>query len=120
MKTYEITCIQCPIGCALTVTVDGDNVTVTGNTCPRGYSYGVKEVTHPSRTVTSTVAIDGGELPRLSVKTRSDIPKEKIFDIMEEINRTKVKAPVNIGDTVIKNVCGTGVDVIATKSVNVK
>ncbi len=116
MKTYELTCIQCPLGCALTVTVDGDELTVKGNTCPRGAEYGRKEILHPSRTVTSTVAAEGGEIPRLSVKTRTDIPKEKIFDVMEVIRKTKVKAPVSLGDVIIENVCGTGVDVIATKT----
>ena len=117
MKTYELTCIQCPIGCALNVTVDGEKVTVSGNTCPRGEAYGVKEVTHPSRTVTSTVKIEGGAIPRLSVKTKTDIPKEKIFDVMAEIKKTTVKAPVYTGDVVIDNVCGTGADVIATKTI---
>lgn len=117
MKTYEITCIQCPLGCALNVSVDGDNVTVSGNTCPRGAEYGKKEILHPSRTVTSTVAIKGGVLPRLSVKTKTDIPKEKIFDVMQVIRKTTAEAPVNIGDVIIKDVCGTGADVIATKTV---
>ena len=120
MEKHELTCIQCPIGCALTVTVDGDDVTVTGNTCPRGKVYGIKEVTAPSRTVTSTVPIEGGELPRLSVKNNGDVPKSMIFDVMAEIRVIKVKAPVKAGDTVIYNVCGTGVDIIATKTVNKK
>ena len=117
MDKYELTCIQCPIGCALTVTADGEDVSVTGNTCPRGKVYGIKEVTHPSRTVTSTVPIEGGDVPRLSVKTRTDVPKEKIFDVMALIKQTSAKAPVKIGDTVIKDAAGTGVDVIATKTV---
>ena len=117
MKTYDITCIQCPIGCALNVTVDGDKVSVSGNTCPRGEAYGIKEVTHPSRTVTSTVKIEGGAIPRLSVKTKTDIPKEKIFEVMTEIKKTTVKAPFYTGDVVIENVCQTGVDVIATKTI---
>ena len=117
METRELTCIQCPLGCPLTVTVDGDSVTVTGNTCPRGAVYGEKEVTHPTRTVTSTVAVEGGEMARVSVKTAGDIPKEKIFDVMAEIRGTKLTAPVTIGDVIIKNAAGTGVDIIATKSV---
>ena len=117
METRELTCIQCPLGCPLTVTVDGDTVTVTGNTCPRGAVYGEKEVTHPTRTVTSTVEVEGGEMARVSVKTAGDIPKEKIFDVMAEIRGTKLTAPVTIGDVIIKNAAGTGVDIIATKSV---
>ena len=117
MEIRELTCIQCPLGCPLTVTVDGDSVTVTGNTCPRGAVYGEKEVTHPTRTVTSTVVVEGGEMARVSVKTAGDIPKEKIFDVMAEIRGTKLTAPVTIGDVIIKNAAGTGVDIIATKSV---
>ncbi len=117
METRELTCIQCPMGCQLTVTVDGENVTVTGNTCPRGAVYGKKEVTAPTRTVTSTVVVEGGELARASVKTASDIPKGKIFEVMEEIRAAKVPAPVNIGDVIVDNAAGTGVDVIATKNV---
>ena len=117
METRELICIQCPIGCRLTVTVDGDNVTVKGNTCPRGEEYGKKEVTAPTRTVTSTVAVDGGEIARVSVKTASDIPKEKIFDVMEEIRSVVVKAPVYSGDVIIPDAAGSGVDVIATKTV---
>ena len=118
METKELTCIQCPLGCPLTVTVDGDTVTVTGNTCPRGAVYGEKEVTHPTRTVTSTVVVEGGEMARVSVKTAGDIPKEKIFDVMAEIRGTKLTAPVTIGDVIIKNAADTGVDIIATKSVD--
>ncbi len=117
MEKREIICIQCPMGCPLTVTVDGDNVTVEGNTCPRGAVYGEKEVTHPTRTVTSTVPVDGGESPRVSVKTSSDIPKEKIFDVMAVIRNTSVAAPVTIGDVIINNAADSGADVIATKTV---
>ena len=113
----ELTCIQCPMGCALTVTVDGDKVSVTGNTCPRGAVYGEKEVTHPTRTVTSTVPVKDGEIARVSVKTKSDIPKEKIVEVMEEIRKTTLSAPVGIGQVVIPDVASTGVDVIATKTV---
>lgn len=117
MEKRELICIQCPMGCPLTVTVDGDKVTVEGNTCPRGAVYGEKEVTHPTRTVTSTIDVDGGEIPRVSVKTSGDIPKEKIFDVMREIRAARVAAPVTIGDVIIKDAAHSGADVIATKSV---
>ena len=78
MEIRELTCIRCPMGCQLTVTMDGDNVTVTGNTCPRGAEYGKNEVTNPLRTVTSSVRVTGGELPLVSVKTAGEIPKGKI------------------------------------------
>lgn len=117
METRELTCIRCPIGCQLTVTVDGDNVKVEGNNCPRGAEYGAKEVTNPTRTVTSSIRVEGGELPLVSVKTATDIPKDKIFDVMREIHAASVKAPVNTGDVIIHNAAGTGIDIIATKTV---
>ena len=92
METRELTCINCPLGCALTVTIDGDNITVAGNTCPRGEVYGKKEVTDPMRTVTSTVPVSGGDIARVPVKTASDIPKGKIFDVMGDIHKARVKS----------------------------
>lgn len=120
MEKYELTCIRCPMGCPLTVTVDGENVTVTGNTCPRGAEYGKLEVTAPVRTVTSSVRVTGGELPLVSVKTKTDIPKGKIFDVMADIRKAQVPAPVRIGDVLVENAGGTGVDIVATKDVGTK
>ena len=118
MSVRELTCIGCPLGCALTVTLENDEVvSVTGNTCKRGDDYARKEVTHPTRIVTSTVLVEGGEIPMVSVKTQNDIPKEKIMDIMKEINALRVKAPVHIGDVLLENIRGTGVNLIATKQV---
>jgi len=117
METRELTCINCPLGCQLTVQIDGDNISVSGNTCPRGEAYGKKEVIAPTRIVTSSVIIEGGTIERVSVKTASDIPKGKIMDIMKEIKAMRVKAPVHIGDVIISNVAGTGVDIVASKNV---
>lgn len=117
MEIRELTCISCPLGCPLKVCVDSGNVTVTGNTCPRGAEYGKKEVLSPVRTVTSTVLADGGAIPMVSVKTECDIPKDKIFACMEEIRKASVKAPVTMGETVIADCAGTGVSVVATKAV---
>ena len=117
METRELICIGCPLGCPLTVTMDKDEITVTGNTCPRGDAYARKEVTNPTRVVTSTVRLEGGTIDRVSVKTADDIPKGKIFDCMEQIRKTAVKAPVAIGDVIIPDCAGTGVAVIATKNV---
>ena len=119
MAVIELTCISLPPGLPLKVETDGNGavVQVTGNTCKRGEVYGKKEVTAPERTVTSTVKVEGGSAPLVSVRTRTDIPKGKIFDCMEAIRAAKVQAPVHIGDVVVENVCGTGVDVVATKTV---
>lgn len=119
MEVKELTCISCPLGCALRVEVDetGKAVSVSGNTCKRGEEYGKREVTAPVRTVTSTVKVEGGDAPVVPVRTKGDIPKGKIFDCMEEVRRAAIKAPVKLGDPVIQNVAGTGVDMIATKEV---
>lgn len=119
MAIRELTCISCPLGCPLKVETDenGAVLQVTGNTCKRGEVYGKKEVTAPERTVTSTVAVVGGSAPLVSVRTKTDIPKGKIFQCMEAIRAAKIQAPVHIGDVVVENVCGTGVDVVATKAV---
>ena len=108
MEVRELTCIGCPLGCQLTVTMGNDEIKVEGNTCPRGEAYAKKEVTNPTRIVTSTVRV---------VKTASDIPKGKIFDCMKEIRAVKVAAPVHIGDVIIDDCAGTGIAVVASKNV---
>ncbi|MBR5649184.1 DUF1667 domain-containing protein [Pseudobutyrivibrio sp.] len=118
MEKRELTCIGCPMGCAITVELEnGEVVSVTGNTCGIGDKYARNEVTHPERTVTSTAVILGGDKPRVSVKTKSNIPKDKIDAVMKEIDAAVLQAPIRIGDIVVKNVCGTGVDVVATRNV---
>ena len=118
MENVNLICIGCPMGCPLTVTMDKGEVTqVTGNTCKRGDIYARKEVTNPTRIVTSTVMVEGGNHGMVSVKTKTDIPKAKIFECVKALKGIKVKAPVHIGDVILENVAGTGVDVIATKNV---
>ena len=118
MEKRNLICINCPMGCPLTVTLENGEVTnVEGNTCPRGAAYGKKEVTNPTRIVTSICKVEGGNLAAVSCKTKEDIPKGKIFDILAEIKPVIVKAPVKIGDVIIPNVAGTGVDVVATKNI---
>ena len=117
MKKTELTCIGCPMGCLVTVELDGDTIiSVSGHTCPRGEIYARKEVTAPTRIVTSTVRVTGGSRERVSCKTASDIPKDKISDVMRAVNSATVTAPVRIGDILIENAAGTGVDVIATSN----
>ena len=113
----ELTCIGCPIGCTLTVQIREGEILVSGNTCPRGKKYARDEVICPKRMVTSTVALAGGEISRVSVKTEAEVPKESIMDCMAEIRRVRVNAPVRIGDVVIENCAGTGIRVIITKNV---
>lgn len=118
MEIKNLTCIGCPLGCALTVEMqDNDVISVTGNTCKRGDVYARKEVTHPTRIVTSTVRVTGGEIAMVSVKTAQDIPKEKMLDIMNCLADITVAAPVHTGDVILSDVAGTGVDIVATKDV---
>ena len=121
MEKRNLTCIGCPMGCQLTVEFEGEEVfSVKGNTCAIGDKYARQEVTHPERTVTSTVIVTGGDRERCSVKTKGNIPKEKIFACMDAINHVKAAAPVRIGDIMIADVCGTGVNVVATGNVQAK
>ncbi len=108
-------CIGCPNGCLVTVDKNPDgSLSITGNTCKKGEEYARNEVTAPKRTVTSIVRVSGGKNPVVSVKTKEEIPKEKIVACMEEINRTVLKAPVSLGQVVIADVADTGVDIVAT------
>lgn len=121
MEERKLTCIGCPMGCPLTVTMEaGEVISVTGNTCKRGDIYARKEVTNPTRIVTSTVRVTGGDADMVSVKTKEDIPKGKIFECVKALKTVEVPAPVHIGDVLLKDVAGTGVDIVATKNVGTK
>ena len=110
----NLICIVCPKGCHLQV--DEDNgYAVTGNSCPRGAEYGKTELLHPTRVLTSTVRVDGGLHRRLPVKTTAPIPKELLFQAMEALNGVTLTAPVTVGQVVIANLLGPGVDVVATR-----
>ncbi len=115
-KERKLTCIVCPKGCELTVVFgEGGNIeSISGYTCPRGKDYAVAECTAPVRTVTSTVRCEDGAV--VSVKTSSPIPKEKIFDVMKEINSRVVGNDVKIGDVVITGVAGTESDIVVTSN----
>lgn len=114
----ELVCIGCPIGCQLEVKIDEDKVVeVKGNMCLRGKTYAEKECTNPTRIVTSSVKVEGGEISAVSVKTKSDIPKDRIIQCIEELKGLVVTAPIKAGDIVLENVANTGVDIIATKSI---
>lgn len=118
IENRNLTCIGCPMGCLITVKLENGEVQrVAGNTCKRGDNYARKEVTHPMRIVTSSVHVTGGTIPMVSVKTAHDIPKEKIMDIMASIEHVTVSAPVTIGDVIVADAAGTGVDIVATKNV---
>lgn len=116
-KTELITCINCPMGCRMTVTLNDGVVTkVEGNTCKRGDVYAHQECTQPLRMITAVAPVIGSAAP-VSLKTRTPIPKVQIDACMRAIDELQLHAPIHAGDVLIANVVGTGVDVIATKTV---
>jgi CxxC motif-containing protein len=113
----EMVCIVCPVGCRLKAERAAGTVHVTGNICPRGERYAVEEMTNPVRTVTTSVPVSGGHRELLSVKTRTPVPKGAIPAILEELRGVRATAPVKVGDVVLPNAAGTGVDIVATRSI---
>ena len=117
MKT-EMICILCPRGCHLTVEKNGDDIQVTGNTCPKGKQYGYNELTRPMRTVTSSVYIENpGRDKMLSVKTKTAVPKEKIPEVLAVVKETTAARPIQVGTVLVHDIAGTGADLVATRSV---
>ena len=110
----EIICIVCPNSCLMTAS--GQNE-VSGNKCPQGRDFAVSELVNPVRTISSTVKTIFPQTPVLPVRTASEIPKGKIFDVMREINKVVIDTPLQRGDVVIKNVLGLKVDVISTSGI---
>jgi CxxC motif-containing protein len=115
MKT--ILCIVCPNGCRLSVEEGADGLVVSGNQCKRGLDFAVAEITNPTRTLTSTVRTSFPGIPVLPVRTNSEIPKGKIRDLMNLINTVTVSRPLGIGETVVENILGLGVNIIATSNI---
>ena len=110
----ELICICCPRGCHLKVNIEENKV--SGNSCKRGESYGLTEVTNPVRVVTTTVKVNNGELKVLPVKTKGEIPKSLIFQCMDVIKKIEVNAPIKIGDVIIENILDTGIDVVSCRN----
>lgn len=120
VETKIMNCIMCPMGCEMTVTVEDGKVTdVKGNTCPRGVKYANDEITAPKRMLTSTVSIEGGLLPLLPVVSASVLPKERILDCAAYLRSVTVHAPVKTGDVVVKDILGLGVDIIASRDMDI-
>lgn len=115
--TQNITCISCPVGCRMTVTLEDGVVTrVENNTCKRGDTYARQECVAPMRMVTAVAPVEGSEMP-VSIKTENPIPKEKITACMDVIRAAHFTMPIMMGDVLIHDVAGTGVDLVATKSI---
>lgn len=114
----EFICIMCPQGCEITAeTTEGRELSVAGNLCPKGRDYATQEIVNPMRNIASSIQVEGGELPLASVRLTKLVPKSSVFQVMEEIKKIKLTAPVYEGTTVIEHVLGLESDVIVTKTV---
>lgn len=114
----EITCIVCPIGCKILVIMDGKRIkSLDGSKCKRGIDYTKHEALDPRRMLTTSVFVKGGEWPLVSVKSSQPVPKEKVFQVLKEIKKIKVKAPIKLGQIILTNVANTNINIIATKSI---
>jgi len=123
MSETRLTCILCPNGCELDVRWNGvrptaENLTVEGDLCPRGSTYAVEELTRPMRTVTTTLRVDGGTRPLVSVRTASPVDRSTVPRVLEVLRARVIPAPVRLGDRLVEDVAGTGVAVVATRSVD--
>ncbi|MGI6504762.1 MAG: DUF1667 domain-containing protein, partial [Clostridia bacterium] len=113
----DIVCIVCPRGCTIQVNYDKNGIiSMEGSSCKRGDEYARAEILSPTRMITSSVKIDNAKYTVCPVKTGAPVSKSKIFDVMEEIYKVRIQAPVQQGDVIIKDVCGTGADIIATQT----
>ncbi|MDR1940326.1 MAG: DUF1667 domain-containing protein [Clostridiales bacterium] len=115
-KEKELVCIVCPESCRLSVAETDGVLAVEGNGCKRGEAHALNEYTRPMRMLTSVVAVESGVLPRLPVISDGEIPKDKIDEALRAIYKIRVAAPVLCGDVIIKNICGTDVDIVASRS----
>ncbi len=118
MREVKVKCIVCPMGCEITVTLRNNEViSIKGNRCARGAEYAKEEVLEPKRVLMTVIKVRNGDLPVVSVKTSKPIPKKLIPKAVEVLADLEVEAPVRVGDVVVKNLLGLGVDVVATRSV---
>ena len=114
----QITCIVCPIGCKIFIKTDGKHFEISnGNKCVKGIDYAKSEALDPRRMLTSSVLVSNGEWPLVSVKSSKPVPKNKIFQVLKEIKKKKVEAPIKIGEIILKNVVNTKINIIATKTI---
>ena len=114
----QFTCVVCPTGCVVNAEWNETELLKTDHAqCKLSWDYVRGEIFDPRRTVTSTVRVDDGDLPLVSVKTDPPVPKRTVFEVMQHLSHVVVKAPVSIGDIVVTNVLGTGSNIVATKKI---
>ena len=117
----EIICTVCPMGCSIRVSGEGERIdSIEGFSCPRGEKYGRSEFAHPVRLLTSTVRIEGAAEPLLPVRSSAPLPKELLFSCMDVLRNVTVQAPVRLHDVIVKNILGTGVDIISSDAADAK
>ena len=115
--SIKMICISCPIGCHLSVESGDGAIKVEGNRCPRGVKYATDELTDPRRMVTTVVACESEATPYLPVRTSEALPKKYIAELLAELRKKLITPPVAMGDVVLADFAGTGVDVLASRSV---
>ena len=119
-ETRNLICIGCPMGCPMAVTLEGGQVSaVSGNTCKRGDAYARREVTAPTRVLTTTVGVSGGAAPVVPVRTRGEVPKSRLMDCVRALRDLTVPAPVAAGQVLLPDLCGTGAALVAVADVDI-
>jgi CxxC motif-containing protein len=116
----KVICTTCPKGCTLEVTRDGDTIISIINGCKRGHEYAKQELTDPRRMVATTVKISGGIDPLLPVYTSAPFPKPRIPELLQSLREVELQAPVKMGFAVLKNVLGTGIDILASRDMKTR
>ena len=118
INNKKLTCIICPVSCVIEVECSKTKIkSITGHQCKKGEVYAKEELFNPTRTLTTTIPVEAGVIPLVSVRTDKPVPKSKIFNIMKEVMQLTLKAPVVVGDVILRNVQGTGANIVATKTV---
>ena len=121
MDERTIICLSCPKGCRVKVKAEDNQIKdISGNECPQGIEYAKNEYLNPTRILPTTVRVRNGQIALVPVKTAAPIPKEKIGEAMQKLSEIEVEAPIKLGQVIVENIVDTGVDVVATRSINEK
>ena len=117
-EQVEVTCMQCPIGCKVIVEIYKGEISGIENAgCNRGIEYATRETKSPVRDFFSTIRISNGKTPMLSVRSTKPVPRNLLLPCATEISKLTVKAPIRMGSIIVKDILNSGIDIIATKTV---
>lgn len=115
----HFTCVTCPVGCEMDVELDdGHVVSISGNRCKKAEEFVLQEVKEPMRILTTTIRIRGAKWPMLPVRTNRAIPKRLFFQAMKDLADIELKAPVNMSDVIVRDIAGSGANVVASRNMN--